>query len=292
MKTLQASPASPGSLPGLPLNRRRFLRIAAAATVGSIVPRQVLGGAGQLAPNSRITLAGIGLGGQGMQNLSAFLGFADVQVVAMCDVNRESTGYVSWNWSQGSDRKLCGAEPAKRLAEEHYGKNKPSGQFRGIRTYGDYRELLEKEDVDAVMIATPDHTHAVITMAALKRGRHVYCEKPMTWSVGEGRQVTEAARQANVATQLGNQGQAEETSRVICEILADGVIGPVHEVHVWSPARLELARLRRPAAGHAADPSRTGLGFMAGPRPLAALPPPVSSVDLAQLAGFRHRSAG
>jgi predicted dehydrogenase len=87
------------------------------------------------------------------------------------------------------------------------------------------------------MIATPDHTHALITMAALKLGKHVFCEKPLTWSVHEARQVTEAARRAKVATQLGNQGQATEEARLECEMIWDGAIGPVHEVNVWSPAR-------------------------------------------------------
>src|SRR6476620_9638716 len=87
------------------------------------------------------------------------------------------------------------------------------------------------------MIATPDHSHAVITMAALKRGKHVYCEKPLTHSVAEARLVTETARHAKAATQLGNQGQAEEPARLVQEMIADGAIGAVREVQVWSPAR-------------------------------------------------------
>ena len=87
------------------------------------------------------------------------------------------------------------------------------------------------------MIATPDHSHAVITMAALKQGKHVYCEKPLTYSVDEARQVTAAARQAKVATQMGNQGQADESARVVQEMIDAGAIGGVREVHVWSPAR-------------------------------------------------------
>ena len=87
------------------------------------------------------------------------------------------------------------------------------------------------------MVATPDHSHAVITMAALKLGKHVYCEKPLAWSVQEIRLVTETARKAGVATQLGNHGQASEEARLVREIIADGAIGAVHEVQVWSPAR-------------------------------------------------------
>jgi predicted dehydrogenase len=125
----------------------------------------------------------------------------------------------------------------RRLMDDLYGKQQRSGQYRGCRAYNDYRELIERENADAVMIATPDHTHAVITMAALKRGQHVYCEKPLTYSVQEAREVAEAARRAGVATQCGNQGQAEEAARVTCEIIGDGAIGHVREVHVWSGAR-------------------------------------------------------
>jgi len=217
--------------------RRNFLQLATAATVFSVASRHVLGGAGQVAPSGKITLAGIGVGGQGMQDLAALLEFPEVQVVAVCDVNREGGGYLSWNWSQGNEQRLCGREPARRAVEEYYGQHKRAGQYRGCRAYRDYRELLEREDVDAVMVATPDHTHAVITMAALKRRKHVYCEKPLTYSVFEARQIAEAARQAGVATQMGNQGQAGEAARLVREMIDDGAIGAVREVQVWCAAR-------------------------------------------------------
>ena len=222
---------------GTRITRRGFLAASAALTALTIVPRRVLGGEGQVAPSGKITLAGIGVGGQGLQNMVAFQQLPEVQVVAVCDVNREGGGYISWNWSEGKEEQKCGREPARRLMDAKYAKQQRSGQYRGCKAYADYRELLAKEDVDAVMVATPDHTHAVITMAALKRGKHVYCEKPLTWSVQEARQVAEAARRAKVATQCGNQGQASEGARVVREIIADGAIGAVREVQVWSPAR-------------------------------------------------------
>lgn len=219
------------------LSRREFLVRSTALTALSLVPRRVLGGAGYVSPNEKTTLAGIGLGGQGLQNATAFQAMPEIQVVAVCDVHREGSGYLSWNWAQGKDRQVCGREPARRVIEAGYAQQQRSGTYQGCNTYRDYRELLEKEDVDAIMVATPDHSHAVVTMAALKRGKHVYCEKPLTYSVFEARQVTEAARRANVATQLGNQGQAEESARLVQEIINDGAIGAVHEVQVWSPAR-------------------------------------------------------
>ncbi len=219
------------------LSRREFLGAATAAATLTVVPRQVLGGAKQVAPSEKITLAAIGTGGQGVQDIAFLLEFPEIQVVAVCDVNREGGGYLSWNWTEGKERRPAGREPARRLVDEYYAKQKSSGTYQDCRAYADFRELLEKEDIDAVMVATPDHTHATITMNALKRGKHVYCEKPLTWSVYEARQVTEAARKAKVATQMGNAGQASEEARLTCEMIWDGAIGPVHEVQVWSPAR-------------------------------------------------------
>ena len=227
----------PADSTGAGVSRRKFLQITAAAAAFTVAPRHVLGGPGQVPPSEKITLAGIGMGGQGIQNMGIFQALPGVQVVAVCDVNRESGGYLSWNWSEGRAAQTCGREPARRLMDDYYAKQQRSGQYRGCQAYADYRELLAKEDVDAVMIATPDHTHAVITMAALNRGKHVYCEKPLTWSVAEARQVTEAARRAKVATQCGNHGQAAESARVTQEIIADGALGGVREVQVMYGAR-------------------------------------------------------
>ena len=200
--------------------RRDFLKRCAAVSAFTIVPGQVLGASGQIAPSEQTTLACIGTGGQGLQNTQTFLDFPEIRVVAVCDANRESNDYMSWYWSDGKEKKPAGREPARRAVEEFYARQRPSGTYMGCRAYTDYRELLAKEDVDAVMVATPDHTHAVITMAALKAGKHVYCEKPLTYSVYEARQVAEAARRAGVATQLGNQGQASPEARVTCELIA------------------------------------------------------------------------
>jgi len=223
---------------GSQMSRREFLGGSAAASmVFTIVPRSVLGGAGQAPPSRKITLAGIGTGGQGIQNLLTFQQNPDVQVVAVCDVNRRGGGYLSWNWKSGKDRRVGGCEPARLLIEEKYALQNRSGSYKGCTAYNDYRELLAKEDVDAVMVATPDHTHAVITMAALKKKKHVYCEKPLTHTVYEARKVAEAARHAGVATQMGNQGQASEEARLTCEYIRDGAIGPVREVQVWCGKR-------------------------------------------------------
>ncbi len=244
---------------GLPINneagksnhvvsRRTFLHKAMAAPAFSIVPAHVLAQTTGVAPNDKTTLACIGVGGRGRQNLRTFLRFDEIQVAAVCDVNRESDGYISWDWEQGKQTKISGREPARRMVDEFYSEQKDQAQYKACRAYANYRELLEKEDVDAVMVATPDHSHAVVTMAALKKRKHVYCEKPLTWSVQEARMIAREAKRAGVATQLGNQGQATEEDRLTREIIADGAIGNVHEVHVSISARFWHwpAFLRRP----------------------------------------------
>jgi predicted dehydrogenase len=224
----------------LEFSRRRFLKCVGAAAAFAIVPRSVLGGPGHVAPSEKTTLAGVGVGGQGIQNMLRFAAMPEVRVVAVCDVERECDRYMSWNWSQGKDTRLAGRAPARRAIDEHYAERR-RGSHSACRGYVDYRELLDKEDVDAVMVATPDFSHAMITLAAIRKGKHVYCEKPLTYSVYEARQVTEAARRAKVATQLGNQGQADSIARMIQEYILDGAIGPVREVYVpwgrgfWDP---------------------------------------------------------
>ena len=166
------------------LSRRQFLGSAAAAAAAfTIVPRHVLGGAGHTPPSEKVNLACIGVGGMGTNNMNMFLEIANVQVVAVCDVNKESNDYGSrnsrnWKGSPG------GREPARRIVESYYAEHKPSGTYKGCAAYGDFREMLEKEkDIDAVMVATPDHAHAVTSMLAIKKGNHVYCDKPLTHDI-------------------------------------------------------------------------------------------------------------
>jgi len=184
------------------ISRRDFLGGAAAAAAFTIVPRNVLGGPRHIPPSEKLNIAGIGVGGQGSGDLRAM---ESQNIVALCDVD--------WNRAAGTFRR-----------------------YPKARQYHDFRKMLDKEDknIDAVVVATPDHMHAVASVAAIKRGKHVYCEKPLTHSVYEARKVAEAARKYKVATQMGNQGQASERTRLMCEYIWDGAIGPVREVHVWT----------------------------------------------------------
>jgi predicted dehydrogenase len=185
-------------------SRRTFLAASSAALAFTVVPRHVLGGAGFLAPSDRVNLAGIGAGGMGGGDIATHAKNG-ANVVALCDVD---------------ETRAAGIFDA----------------FPEARRYNDFRELIDKEarHIDAVTVGTPDHIHAVASLAAIRAGKHVYCQKPLTHTLRECRVLTEAARSAGVATQMGNQGHASEGARLTNEWLQAGIIGPVAEVHVWS----------------------------------------------------------
>ena len=184
------------------ISRRDFMGAAAATAAFTIVPRYVLGGAGNQPPSEKLNIAGIGVGGQGAGDLG---NVSSQNIVALCDVD--------WRHAAGT-----------------------FNRYPNAAKYRDFRVMLDKEDknIDAVVVAAPDHIHAVASIAAIKRGKHVYCEKPLTHSVYEARRLAEAAREHKVATQMGNQGQASERTRLMSEYIWDGAIGPVREVHVWT----------------------------------------------------------
>ncbi len=208
------------------MSRRDFLKSTATAAAGiSIIPRHVLGGPGYIAPSNKINLAMIGTGNQGMHDMKQFMELPDVQVVAVCDVFEE--------FPQGDS--FGGCKPAKLAVEAHYGQLATDGKYKGCADFADFREMLEKQkDIDAVAVVTTDNTHAIASMAAINLGKHVYCQKPLTHDIYEARMLAEAARKKGVASQMGNQGHAGEGNRLIVEWVADGAIGDVHEVHVWT----------------------------------------------------------
>ena len=147
-------------------------------------PGSALGLSGRPAPSNRITLGVIGTGNQGFNDIRSFLSDERVQIVAVCDVNRESPGY----W----DGKVGGREPARRLVEEHYAKHKPSGNYRGCDACVDFREILGRKDIDAVEVSTPDHWHAIPSIEACKAGKDIYCQKPLALTIVEGRAMSYA----------------------------------------------------------------------------------------------------
>ncbi|MSU40949.1 MAG: Gfo/Idh/MocA family oxidoreductase [Pedosphaera sp.] len=192
-------------MPKLKTSRRAFLSASAASAFSfTFLPRHVLGGAGQIAPSERLNVAGIGCGGMGGGDIAKLTSLG-ANFVALCDVD---------------EARAAGTFKAHPTA----------------RRYKDFRVMLEKEakNIDAVTVGTPDHIHAVAAMAAIKAGKHVYVQKPLTRTLHESRELTKAARAAKVMTSMGNQGHASEGSRLTNEWIQAGVIGEVREVHTWS----------------------------------------------------------
>jgi len=182
------------------MNRRHFLAAAAATTAFTIIPRHVLGGNGHTSANDKVNIAGIGVGGMGFANLK---NLESQNIVALCDVDHQYA-------ANAFDR------------------------YPNAMRYKDYRKMLEdQKDIDAILIATPDHTHAIITIDCMKAGKHVYCQKPLTHTVKEARDVTRIAKETGVVTQMGIQGHSDEGINLICEWIWDGAIGKIEKVDAW-----------------------------------------------------------
>ncbi len=190
------------------MTRRSFLGKTAAVAAFTIVPRHVLGGQGYTPPSDKLNIGCVGVGGKGRSDVE---GASKEVLSALCDVDDE--------------------QMAKTIKE---GSEKNPQLVKAVR-YRDFRIMLEKEkSLDAVVVSTPDHTHAVIAMGALRMGKHVFVQKPLTYSIAEARALAKAAKETGLVTQMGNQGHASEGARLINEWIADGAIGDVTEVHAWT----------------------------------------------------------
>jgi hypothetical protein len=225
------------SLPMKKSSRRTFIRQAAVAGAGFvIVPRHVLG-RGYVAPSDKLNIAGIGAGGKGESDLAEFAKSPNVNIVAMCDVD---------------DR--AAAKSRERFPKANY--------------YKDFRKMLqaEKNNIDAVSISTPDHTHAVATMAAMAMGKHVYTQKPLTHDIYEARQLAEAARKYKVVTQMGNQGGSGDGVRKAKEMYDAGLIGEVVEAHAWTNRPVWPQGIPTPTGKHAV-PKELDWDLWLGPAP-------------------------
>jgi hypothetical protein len=231
-------------------NRREFMGAAAATSAFTIVPRHVLGGQGVVAPSDKITLAYVGVGTQGLRELLSLLALPQIQITSVCDPSKEAVEYRDWSktsirdtirralgkpdWSVGEGVIPGGRDVGKEVVEAYYGKDRPGSGFRGCAAYADYRELLDKEkDLNAVKIMTPDHLHGVISIAAMKKGKHVIVHKPLANRLKEARLVIETARRTGVATYF-SPWDANGSMVQVMQWIKDGAIGRLREVHNWS----------------------------------------------------------
>jgi predicted dehydrogenase len=224
------------------VSRRTFVGSVAAAAGMMIVPRHVLGGPGYQAPSDTVNIATVGVHGMGTSNTNAAGKVANI--VALCDVDE--------------------SEIARKTAA----RTKIYENFPKAARYKDFRVMLEKQkDIDGVIVATPDHTHAVIAMASMQLGKHVYVQKPLTRTVSEARALTEAARRYKVVTQMGNQGHSQEGVRLIEEWITDGAIGKVREVHCWTNRPIWPQGMPRPTETPAV-PEGLDWDLWVGPSPM------------------------
>src|SRR5437016_14406009 len=202
-----------------PFSRRGFLQATAVAGAFGFWPGGARADDKKQSAKGKLHVGVIGMAGKGAYDLNEVYNSGGAEIVALCDVIEGPMG--------------AGLENNPRLRERVEQVAKTRERFPQAKFYTDFRKLLEQPGLDAAVIATPDHTHAVATMAALKAGLHVYCEKPLTHTVSEARLVAETARKQKRVTQMGTQIHAGDNYRRTVELIQSGAIGPVKEVHVW-----------------------------------------------------------
>ncbi len=218
------------------LKRRDFIKNTATAAAGlTILPSYVISGLGHRAPSDKLNIAGVGVGGRGG---AVIKGVSSENIVALCDVD--------WKYASAL-----------------------FNQFPDAKKFYDWREMFDRmgKDIDAVVVGTPDHSHAIVSLNAMKMGKHVYCEKPLTHSVWESREMTRVSEENRVATQMGNQGNSGEGIRQICEWIWDGAIGEIEEVHCWTNRPIWPQGLERPTEAMT-PPDTLDWDLFLGPAPL------------------------
>ncbi|MFH1920877.1 MAG: Gfo/Idh/MocA family oxidoreductase [Planctomycetota bacterium] len=241
--------------------RRDFLKTAAAAAAAfgapSLVPFSAMGAN---APSNRINVGVIGTGNQGTPDMQTFMRFDDVQIRAIADVNTASAGY-------RDETQLLGREPALKILNEHYAANTRSGRFQGVDAYNDFREILGRDDVDAVAIVAPDHWHGVMTVMAAEAGKDIYCQKPLSLTVQQGQAMIRAVRKHNRILQTGSQFRSSLANRFGCELVRNGRIGELKTIRTF----LALNNKTGPGPGWKPMPVPEGFDYALwlGPAPEA-----------------------
>ena len=232
------------------LHRRDFVKSSAAATVAfTIIPRNVLGGVGHIPPSDKINIAYIGCGTQGLREMCELITKPEIQITSVCDPNKLSTDYLDWspngirdgirkvledpNWGANYSGIPGGRDIAKDLVDTYYSKKNAAG-YKACTSYVDFRELFEKEkDFDAVKIMTPDHLHGYVSVAAMKKGKHVVIHKPLANRMYEAKLVMKTAKETGVSTHL--LAWSKRTGMALVKKWIDeGQIGTLKEIHNWS----------------------------------------------------------
>ena len=197
------------------VTRRQFLKGSAVAAAGVLVPTIVPASVfGADAPSNRITIGFVGVGRMGSGDIRELLGFKEVQIIAVCDLD--------------SNR----VRNAQKTVEAHYAKQSAGGTYKGCTTFGDYRDLVTRDDIDAVCVVTPDHWHTLPTIAAAKAGKDIFLQKPLTLTIREGRVLSDTVRRYNRIFQVGSQQRSDSRFRQACELVRNGRIGKLHTVKV------------------------------------------------------------
>lgn len=207
------------------ISRRKFIQTATLSAAGlTILPRFILGGKEYVAPSDKINIGIIGAGGRSMGIIKELFTLDDVQLIAVADPAEYWKNDILYSADSGR-------KPVKEFIERNYSQKTPNYK---VREYEDFREMLEKEkSLDAVVCASPDNTHAYISILSMREGKHVYCEKPLTHNIWEARKMRDVARETGVATQMGNQLHSFDGLRKTVELLRSGIIGNVKEAHSW-----------------------------------------------------------
>ncbi len=232
------------------ITRREFVGTTAAAAAFTIVPSHVLGGSRHVAPSDKLNIAYIGCGTQGIREMASLIQHDDVVITSVCDPNKYSTNYVDWSlngirntvrqvldepdWGSGIKGIPGGRDLGQELVEKYYAKNRKKDKYKGCASYNDYRELLEKESgIDAVKIMTPDHLHAAVSIASMKKGKHIVIHKPIANRMHEALKTIDTARETGMSTHLLAWSDRSGL-QVALDWITQGAIGELKEIHNWS----------------------------------------------------------
>ena len=246
------------------MKRRDFLKRSGLAAAGLaaplIVPASALGRAGAVAPSDRIVMGCIGLGGQGTFNMRAFINQPDTEVVALCDVDEGVGDFDMLYQEPGNNR--AGLNPALTKAVQYYQEKGVAVNKDRFAKYTDFRELLQRSDIDAVTVCTPDHWHGLISIAAAEAGKDVYCEKPLVNSVVEGRALVNAVRRYGRVLQTGSHERSNDSVRYAWELVKNGRIGKLREIRVNMPnSDSHHMQLRQDHGDHPVMPIPKGFNY-------------------------------